>query len=534
MRSSSEEGWKNLMSGKRGFPRFAAVMATCLLLCVTSTIHGQSKPEAPAPVPPTSTPYSPREFVTHHEGVFGGEKIHYTAIAGDTILNNETGAPAAAIFSFTYLRDDVKDRTNRPVFFVFNGGPGSSSVWMHLGFFGPRRVALGDAVNPPTTPPFALQDNPYSILDIADIVLLDPVGTGFSHLLSGGTTKQFYGVEQDGRATVEFIQAWLTKQGRMNSPRFIVGESYGVTRAIVVARMLMGGPFAATGRLTAIPLNGVVIMGGSPMEGYGKEAGDTSFVNNFPTMAATAWYHKKTAHTGGTLDDAISEAQKFAGDEYLRALYAGDRMNRDGQKQVAENLAKLSGLPVDFIEQRNLRISMEDFRKELLSKEHLVVGAYDSRFTLPSGSDLGPLDPVADDPAMGKFSAAFVGAMDVYLRDELKVKVDSPYEAISFRAVNSAWDYGADNKPGGPTTRAQDLEAAMRSNPRLRLLSASGAYDCVATLGNTEYGIAHSDLPRDRVTVRVYPAGHMVYLGDEGSAALAADLRKFVAAAVAH
>jgi carboxypeptidase C (cathepsin A) len=530
MRSSSNEN--------RGAQ--AARMLGVALLLLGASMHAaaQGAPGGSASTASAATAslaqYSPREFVTHHEGVFGGEKIRYTAIAGDTILNNDAGAPAAAIFSFTYLREDVKDRTSRPVFFVFNGGPGSSSVWMHLGFFGPRRVKLGDAVNPPTTPPFALQDNPYSILDIADIVLLDPVGTGFSHLLPGGTPKQYYGVEQDGRATVEFIQAWLTKQGRMNSPRFIVGESYGVTRAIVVARMLMGGPFAATGRLTAIPLNGVVIMGGSPTEGYGREAGEVAFVNNLPTMAATAWYHKKTAPAVATLDDAISEAQKYAGNEYLRALYAGDRMNVDAQKQVAENLAKLSGIPVDFIEQKNLRVSMEDFRKELLSKEHLVVGAYDGRFTLPSGSDLGPLDPVADDPAMGKFSAAFVGAMDVYLRDELKVKVDSPYEAIAFRTVNSAWDYGSDNKPGGPTTRSQDLATAMRSNPRLRLLSASGAYDCVATLGNTEYGIAHSDLPRDRVTVRVYPAGHMVYLGDEGSAAFASDLHKFVAAAVAQ
>lgn len=525
MKSSSEKPRRHVT------PRFAAVVAAGLLLSIAPPAHAQNTTGASAPAPPAA-PYSPREFVTHHEGTFGGEKIHYTAIAGDTILTNDAGVPAAAVFSFSYLRDDVKDRTNRPVFFVFNGGPGSSSVWMHLGFFGPRRVALSDAVNPPTTPPFALQDNPYTVLDIADIVLLDPVGTGFSHLLSGGTPKQYYGVEQDGRATVEFIQAWLTKQGRMNSPRFIVGESYGVTRAIVVARMLMGGPFSAVGRLTAIPLNGVVIMGGSPTEGYGREVGDTSFANNLATMAVTAWYHKKTG--GSTLDSVIAGAQNYADDEYVKALYAGDRLNAESQKQVADHLANLTGLPVDFIQEKNLRVTMEDFRKELLLKEHLVVGAYDSRFTLLSGSDLGPLDPVADDPAMGKFSAAFVSAMDVYLRDELKVKVDSPYEVIAFRSVNSAWDYSSDNKPGGPTTRAQDLAAAMRSNPRLRLLSASGAYDCVATLGNTAYGIAHSDLPRDRVTIRVYPAGHMVYLGDEGSAAFAADLRKFVASAAGH
>ncbi|MGA9353227.1 MAG: hypothetical protein WBV46_06015 [Terriglobales bacterium] len=514
--------------------RSAAIISAGLvvLLCVVLPCAGAAIAQpgaAPASAPPG---FSPREFVTHHEGVFGGEKIHYTAIASDTVLTNDAGNPAATIFSFTYLRDDVKDRTVRPVFFVFNGGPGSSSVWMHLGFFGPRRVALGDAVNPPLVPPFSLQDNPYTILDIADVVLIDPVGTGFSHLLPAGNAKQYYGVEQDGRATVEFIEAWLAKQGRMNSPKYLVGESYGVTRAIVVARMLMGGPFTETGRLTAIPLNGVVIMGGSPVENYGKESGDISYANALPTMAATAWYHKKAGGAGSTLESVITEAQSFAGDEYLKALYAGDRLDAQAGKRIAERLALLTGLSSNFIMQKKLRVSMEDFRKELLLEKGLVVGAYDSRFTLPAGADTGPLDPVTDDPAMGKFSAAFVGGMDLYLRDELKVKTDSPYEAIAFKSVNGAWDYGPGSKPGGPSTRAEDLAAVMRRNSRIQLLAASGDYDCVATLGAAAYGIAHSGLALDRVSVRTYPAGHMVYLGDQGSTAFATDLRKLVATTV--
>jgi carboxypeptidase C (cathepsin A) len=528
MRSSSISG--NVRKGYlRATSSAVGIMLAGVLLCAGVSAQMQSKSEPSAPA--SSPAFAPREFVTHRESSFGGEKIRYTTIAGDTVLTNETGAPAATIFSFSYIREDVKDRTARPVFFVFNGGPGSSSIWMHLGFFGPRRVALGNVVNPRPTPPFSLQDNPYCILDLADIVLIDPVGTGFSHLLPAGNPKQYYGVEQDGRATVEFIEAWLTKQGRMDSPKFLVGESYGVTRAIVVARMLMGGPFSEVGRLTAITLNGVVIMGGSPTEGYGKELGEETYSNNLPTMAATAWYHKK-AGAGSPLESVVRDAQTYAGDDYLKALYAGDRLNAQSQSQVAEHLAKLTGLPADFIQQKNLRVSMEDFRKELLLKEGLVVGAYDSRFTLPSGAEEGPLDPVADDPAMGKYSPAFIGAMDVYLRDELKVKVESPYEAIAFKTVNSAWDYGS-AKPGGPTTRAQDLAAAMRRNSRLRLLSVSGDYDCVTTLGNAAYGVAHSGLPLDRVQVRTYPSGHMAYLGDESSGALATDLRKFVAAAVA-
>ena len=514
--------------------RFLSVVVFGVTFLCAGSKLAQAQAGAPAaPTTNTGATFSPREFVTHHEGVFGGEKIRYTAIAGDTVLVNDAHEPAATIFSFSYIREDVKDRTSRPVFFVFNGGPGSSSVWMHLGFFGPRRVALGDVVNPPATPPFSLQDNPYTILDLADIVVIDPVGTGFSHLLPAGNAKQYYGIEQDGRATVEFIEAWLMRQGRMNSPKFIVGESYGVTRAIVVSRMLMGGPFAQTGRLTAIPLNGVVIMGGSPMDNYHQETGDLGYVENLPTLAATAWFHKK-ASAGSTLDSVIVEAQTFAGDDYLKALYAGDRLDARSQRRIAENLASLTGLSADYILQNKLRVSIEDFRKEVLREKGLVVGAYDSRFTMSAGTDEGPLDPVTDDPAMGKFSAAFVGAMDVYLRDELKVKVDSPYEAISFRPINSAWDYGSGNKPGGPSTRAQDLAAVMRRNSKLQLLSASGAYDCVTTLGGAAYGIAHSGLAPDRVSTRVYASGHMVYLGDAGSAALAADLRKLVAVAAGH
>ena len=184
MRNAREKNW--VASG-----RFV-IFLSCVLSCVlagypAAQTRGSAASPTPAPAPP---PFSPREFVPHHEGVFGGEKIRYTAIAADTVLTDEAGSPAATIFSFSYIRDEVKDRTSRPVFFVFNGGPGASSIWLHLGFFGPRRVALGDAVNPPTTPPFSLQDNPYAILDLADVVLIDPVGTGFSHLLPAGNAKQ--------------------------------------------------------------------------------------------------------------------------------------------------------------------------------------------------------------------------------------------------------------------------------------------------------------------------------------------------------
>src|SRR5580698_1537077 len=359
-------------------------LGACAIALSVSAAPADTAPAAP-PKKESALPITPREFATHHARTFEGRDIRYSAIAGDTILTNDAGKQSADIFSFTYLREDVKDRQKRPVIFVFNGGPGSSSVWQHLGFFGPKRVRLKDEVHPPPTPTFEVENNPHCLLDVADIVLIDPVGTGYSRLLPDGDAHDYYGVEQDGRATVEFIERWLRKYDRLNSPRIIAGESYGVTRAIVVARMLMGGPFSATGRLTAIPLNGIVIMGGSPtMEGaQGNGASDLDYPNTLPTMAATAWYHGKSPHDGRSLDAAITEAKGFAAGEYLNALYAGDALDATTRSRVAKRLSELTGLPAPFIEARNLRIAMGEFRSELLRDQGLIAGAYDSRFTLP-------------------------------------------------------------------------------------------------------------------------------------------------------
>jgi carboxypeptidase C (cathepsin A) len=505
-------------------------LAACAIALSVSMARADTAVVGAPPKKDSAAPITPREFVTHHSGVFGGQELRYSAIAGDTILTNDAGKQSAILFSFTYLRENVTDRRKRPVIFVFNGGPGSSSLWQHLGFFGPKRVQLRDEVHPPPTPPFEVENNPHCLLDVADIVLIDPVGTGYSHLLADGDAHDYYGVEQDGRATVEFVERWLRKYDRLNSPKFIVGESYGVTRAIVVARMLMGGPFSATGRLTAIPLNGIVIMGGSPsLEGpQGNGSSDLDYPNTLPTMAATAWYHGKTSHGGRSLDEAITEAKVFAAGEYLNALYAGDALDATTRSRMVRRLSELTGLPVPFVQMHNLRIALGEFRSELLRDQGLIPGAYDTRFTLPATPNAGPMDPVADDPAMGQFSAAFVGAFDGYLKDDLKISVDAPYNAIAFKTVNSKWDYDSRLGPAEPTTRAQDLAAAMRRNPNLRLLSVSGVYDAVAPLESAAYSLAHSGLPRDRVTIRSYPAGHMAYLGDAPSGALAQDLRKFL------
>ncbi len=469
---------------------------------------------------PTADP-APLEAVSQHRGVFGGVAINYEAAVEETRIAGAGGAPGASIVSFSYLKSGQVE-PGRPVLFVFNGGPGSASIWQHLGVFGPRRLAIPDGVMPTATPPFRLEDNPNAPLDVADVVLIDPPGTGFSHLLAGAKPSDFYGVQSDAQATVDFIEAWLTRHGRWNSPKFLVGESYGTIRAAVAAKLALGGPTTPAGRISGLSFNGVVLIG-QAMDNTGDA--ERGYAEMLPSFAATAWYHKR-AGVGRSLNETIAAAQAFASGDYRQALWAGDRLSPEARQAVAARLAALTGLPQGLILDHDLRISAPVFRNALLHDRDLSVGAYDSRYTLSSRGAGG--DPVADDPAMGQYVPAFVAALHTYLHDELRLTIDRPYEAIAFHTVNGAWDYG--DGPGRPSqvNYALDLAAAMRRNPRMKLMIGAGDYDLVTPLGSADYVAAHSDLPQDRVVIHSYEAGHMVYMGEQNAKALATDLRAFI------
>jgi len=490
-------------------------------------LHVQAEPAESPTVSTRNGALQPQQLVSRGSGVFGGEGVSYRVISGETVLRNEDGAPSATIFSFSYLRTDGRGNANRPVLFIFNGGPGSASVWMHLGFFAPHRVTLPNPVQPPTVPPFELERNPHSILDVADLVMIDPVGTGYSRLLPAGKPEQFYGVEPDARSMVQFIEAWLTKHERWNSPKFLVGESYGTVRAALVARQLAGGPLSATGRMVAITLNGIVMLG----QALGVSSGDEMrHADNLPSMAATAWHHGKVDKRGLALDAFVAEAAAFAREEYVQALYSGDALEAASRRQIAQRLAAFIGLPVDYVLERNLRVSMDAFRNELLRREGRQLGAYDSRYSLAPPAAGAPPDPVSDDPAMGQYTPVFLAAMHRYLREELQIVVDRPYEAIAFRSINFKWDYSPGSSPGAAPA-PQSLAAAMRRNPSLRLFVGTGYFDLVTTLGAANYMTAHTGLPLDRVTSKAYSSGHMPYLGEDSATRLASDLRAFIRAA---
>lgn len=474
----------------------------------------------------TSGAYIPHSVMTEHVGLFGDRKVSYVATAGETLLSDPKGDPAATIFAFSYVEKGAKEA--RPVVFVFNGGPGSSSIWLHMGMLGPRQISFADAVHPPTTAPFKITDNRLSLLDVADLVFIDPVGTGYSRLLPGGKPDDFYGVTQDARAMSDFIQAWLMQNKRWNSPKFIMGESYGAVRAAVLANTLMGGPYS-TGTLSAVSLNGVLILGPSFEPAGAVKGDDRAYLNNLPTMAVTAWHYGKIAHEGRSPESVAAEARRFVADDYVRALYAGSALASPERDRIAEGLAELTGLPRQTWLDNDLRISMGEFATALLKNESLQIGAYDGRYTLPLEGGGG--DPVADDPAMGQYTPGFIAAFNTYAQNELKIEPSRRYQAIVFADINSRWNWGAGPGTMVPHNYGVDLAAAMRRTPSMEVFIGAGHYDLVTTFGAAEYTVRHSGMAQDRVTLKTYASGHMPYLGDESSKLLAADVRTFIRSA---
>lgn len=491
-----------------------------MLAGLALAMAGMPAVAAPSPATPAAEAAAqPRIFRSEGQGTFGGTKLRYAAAVEEFLLSG------ASIFATSYVRSDIRDATDRPVVFAFNGGPGSASLWLHLGVMGPRRVDFDDETKPRTVAPFASVANPDSPLDVADIVLIDPPGTGYSRVLPGGKTTDFYGVEQDARAMVQVIQLWLRRHGRANSPKYLVSESYGTVRAAVMARMMAGGP-TQTGTMDALALNGVVLLGQAMDMARGDD--DRTYPAILPSFAATACHFGKAA-AGCTPEGQVDAARRFIETSYLPALYAGSRLPADRKTVVAREMAALIGLTEKDILAADLRISGPAFAKLLLADRGQRVGMYDARFTLPLQGAGG--DPVADDPAMGQYVPGFVGAWADYATKTLKVDLDIPYEPIAFREVNGRWDYGFG--PGVPVGKnyALDLAAAMNRNPAMRLMVGTGYYDLVTPIGSADYVLAHAGVPLARTSFHGYASGHGPYLGAEARTALVRDLRAFLAPA---
>jgi len=472
---------------------------------------------------------APYRSVTEHSFTANGKAIAYTAIAGETWLRDLDGEAIASIFSFTYLRTDIKD-LNRPVVFVFNGGPGSASLWIHMGAIGPRRLVLDADINPSNVPPFGLEDNPNSILDVADLVFIDPVGTGFSRPLNDTDPKTFWGVDEDAESIAQFIELWLSEYGRWNSPKFVLGESYGSMRAAVLPRALMGGPIYG-GVMRGITLDGIILLGTTldARQASGAPIPDGTLAakraRSLPGLAVTSAFHGLVDVPAGGLVAVYDAAASYARDTYEPALrqHLAGTLSAEARAEVLRQLSVMTGLSErDFGD--DLYIDERRYAKTALRSRGLEIGMYDSRYTLPLANSGG--DPVADDPAMTLYVPGFIASFNQMIRDDLDVRLARPYAAIRWRDLLFSWNWARQGVAEGQSF-ATDLAWAMRRNPDLRILVASGYFDLVTTPADARASINAAGLPDERVTFTDYESGHMLYLGGT-SEAFSDDLRAFI------
>lgn len=450
----------------------------------------------------------------------GNSEVSYSAEVEEIDVSDGAGKPGARYVYTQYLREDIsaEQRATRPVLFVFNGGPGSSSVWTHLGGIGPRRVADADSLSPTMSPPFTLVDNEDSPLDMADLVFIDPPGTGYSRLLDDSRPECFYGVEQDARATLEFIGRWVRLRRRESSPRFIAGESYGTVRAARMSRLMNGGPFRG-GHTRSTSLSGAIVLGPGFAIGEPAWSGDVAVAMELPTLAASARFHG----SGAEADE--EHVWRLANFELLPALVAGNRLPEAERLALAEQMAALIGIDAQVILARDLRVTVADFTTLALADSGRHIGKYDSRFTLPA--DAAGDDIVTDDPGMGQYMPQFLGSIEAYLRDELEYATDEEYRGIAFFPFATEWDWGEVQQPTSTGIFGEFAEALRRS-PRFEVLVCVGDYDLVTTLAATEFALSRHRFDDRRVHVRRYASGHMPYLGAASREQLASDLRAFV------
>ena len=488
--------------------RWVVVLAAALL------VDSQQPMASSESATQSSSAAAPRTFVTRHSGTFNGTTVRYVATVSETLLKNGKRGPIASLFSIAYVRDDVEDKARRPVIFAFNGGPGSASLWLHLGALGPKRVELPADVNAPLTPPYRLIDNSYSILDVADVVFIDPVETGFSRLLPAASHREFYTAAGDAASIARFIRAWVEKNGRRASPKYVLGESYGTIRAVLLADALFNLP----GRLT---FDGVILLGQAVniVETVQRAGNIVGYAVNLPALTAAAWYHGRIEQNGKTLEERLDESYAFATGEYLTALAQGDLLPPDERTRIAERLAALTGLSAGFYLANDLVIDKEWFRQKILEDKGLVVGRNDARYT-------APVQERSPDPSM-KLAAAFEALVNEHLKTNLKVTLTGDYRALDKKA-SGAWDYGGPRSPFTDYDFPSRLARLMRAQPALRVMICTGLFDMTTTAGAARYLLARAGLPADRVSSRVYEGGHMFYTNEAALRAMTADVRAFV------
>jgi len=451
-------------------------------------------------------------------------KIEYTVIAGNTELKDEEGKPQASIFSTYYARKNVENLQTRPLIFIFNGGPGSSSVWLHLGVFGPKIVELPSDAQAVPAAPYTIKDNPYSLLDIADMVFIDPVGTGYSQSLGDYEGKDFWGVSQDAKIMAKFVRHFTTVYQRWNSPKYLAGESYGTTRAALMVKELQEG-------WGSIDLNGVFLISSIVdfQTGDFNPGNDLPFITFLPTYAATAWYHNALPNQGNYKDlpSFLEKVREFALTDYASALIVGQNISKKTFLETVDKLHEFTGLSKMYLEQANLRINEMLFMKELLRDRGKSVGRLDSRYL---GVDASNVEARFDADASGyAIDGAYTAAIQTYMASELKLIREEKYNILS-GTVFSKWDwlYEGSARSQGFLNTGQFLSTAQRQNPSFRIFIANGYYDLATPFFATEYSFSRNGFDQSRIEMKYYEAGHMMYIHHPSLKQLSKDMRDFL------
>ena len=531
-----------------------AILTTASLLLFPAVLHAQTKEEKSAikaepaksetakTEAPKTAEFQPEQQATKGSVTVGGNVINYDAFAGtlvvhpkdwDDVPQNADPDPKnksaeASMFYVAYMKSDNKG-SPRPVMFLYNGGPGSSSVWLHMGAFGPRRVVTADDTHTPAAP-YSVVNNEYSLLDVSDLVFVDAPGTGFSRISGKDKEKAFYGVDQDAWAFSDFIVQFLSKYGRWNSPKYLFGESYGTTRSAVLSNIL------ETQR--DLDFNGVVLL--SQILNFSLDSDfpdfnpgvDIAYQLNLPTYAASAWYHHKLPESHPELAPLLTEVEHFAMNEYALALEAGSALPTDQRHAIAEKLHQYTGLPVAYIEKANLRINGGEFEKNLQDESNLTTGRLDTRF---SGPTFDPLSKEAEyDPQSAAISSAYVSVFNDYVRKDLKYGENKEYkpELELFK-----WWSFTHKPPGvpfplpGATNVMLDLAIAMKYNPKLKILLNAGYFDLATPFYEGVYEMQHLPIPLDlykNIQFQFYESGHMVYAHEASLKAIHDNVAAFI------
>lgn len=501
-----------------------AVLAGCTVASYAQDQKADQHRKASASTGKEKHPIPPeRSSVTKHVLTINGKTLHYTATAGTLLIRNNKDQPYGSMFYVAYTVDGANPDT-RPVTFLYNGGPGSASLWLHMGSVGPMRV-ITDSPKATGGAPYKIVPNQYSLLGKTDLVFIDAPLTGYSRAVGNGTAKDFNGVDQDLKAFTRFIIRYITVNQRWNSPKFLMGESYGTTRSAGLVAMLQNN---------GVSMNGVILV--SSILNYNDLAPgmDVDYIGYLPSYAAIAYHYNKLKNKPADLMAFLQQVRKFAGGPYAEALWEGDRISPQKFDAIAQKVADYTGLSVQYVKNSNLRIDPSRFRKELLRDQGEILGRYDARF---EGTDVDNAGATPGyDPSDSGITGVFVAAFNNYVEKDLKYKTDETYRLSSRGIRKWDWSHHASGQHGFWNQRwpdvAVDLADAMRKDPKLKVFSANGLFDLATPFYKTEYDISQMMLaPKlvHNVQFHYYPSGHMIYLNVKALQELTHDLDGFYA-----